>query len=138
MPDDWPVLQHYLVMPNELAEELGKRSGPPNGADGALGNELVKAPPLAISYLYGDQAAFDRAYVSAADVQMLIIDGQEIEVQRQAGNFPLPRYVFNSEDDPLRWVIVEDVVSEFPGREEQAGEVFGVLDGILMTMSLDD
>lgn len=130
-PDDWPVLQQYLVMPQALAEELGQRSGPPKG------NEMVKAPPLSVSYLYGDQAAFDRVYVTADDVQTIIINGEEVEVQRQSGNFSTPRYVFHSEDDPLRWVIVEDVVSEFPGREEQAAEVFGVLDGILMSVSLD-
>lgn len=131
MPDDWPVLQQYLVMPQALAEELGRRSGPPKG------NEMMKAPPLSVSYLYGDQAAFDRVYVTADDVQTIIVNGEEIEVQRQSGNFSMPRYVFNSEDDPLRWVIVEDVVSEFPGREEQAAEIFGVLDGILMSVSLD-
>lgn len=130
-PDDWPVLQQYLVMPQTLAEELGRRSGPPKG------NEMVKAPPLSVSYLYGDQAAFDRVYVTADDVQTIIVNGEEVEVQRQSGNFSTPRYVFHSEDDPLRWVIVEDVVSEFPGREEQAAKLFGVLDGILTSISLD-
>ena len=131
MPDDWPVLQQYLVMPQGVADELASRSSPPKG------NEMAPVPPFSVSFLYGDEAAFDRAFVTAAEVQVIEVNGRGIAVQRQSGNFSLPRYVFHSEDDPLRWVVVEDVVNEFPGREVQAAETFGVLDGILMTMSLD-
>lgn len=131
MPDDWPVLGQYLVMPQGVADELASRSGPPKG------NDVAPVPPFSVSFLYGDEAAFDRAFVTADEVQVIEVNGRRIAVQRQSGNFLLPRYVFNSEDDPLRWVVVEDVVNEFPGREVQAAEAFGVLDGILMTMSLD-
>ena len=49
----------------------------------------------------------------------------------------MPRYVFHDEENPQRWLIVEDMVNEFPGREVQAAEVWSVLDGILLTVSLD-
>lgn len=123
MPDDWPVLQQYLVMPQALAQEVAGQSGAPKGhAGSAEGNVTVKVPPLVLSFLYGDQAAFDRIYASAADVQHIVIDEQEVEVQRQAGNFPMPRHVFSSEDDPLRRVIVQDA------------KIFRVLDGTLMSL----
>lgn len=132
MPDDWPVERHYLVMPAALAEELAARTGPPSGDEAPL------VPPLVVSYLYGDQTAFDRVYVSAADTQALDMTGREVLVQRQAGDYAMPRYVFHDEADPQRWLIVEDMVSEFPGREVQAAEIWSVLDGILLTVSLDD
>lgn len=131
MPDDWPVQRHYLVMPEELAEEMAARTGPPSG------DEMPLVPPLAVSYLYGDQAAFDRVYVSASDIQRLDMNGQEVLVQRQAGDYAMPRYLFHDEEDPQRWLIVEDMVNEFPGREAQAAEASKVLDGILLTVSLD-
>ncbi|MFO7679613.1 MAG: hypothetical protein R6X34_06135, partial [Chloroflexota bacterium] len=132
MPDDWPVLQHYLLMPAELAQAMAARSGPP------AGDEMPLIPPITISYLQGDQAAFDRAFVPAAYTDTLQMNGREILVQRQGGEYPLPRYVFQDKQDPQRLLVVEDLVNEFPGREEQAAAIFDILDGILMTISFTE
>jgi hypothetical protein len=131
MPDDWPVLSQYLVMPASLAEALAARSGPPGG------DEMVPVPPFAISFLEGDQAAFDRAFALAATSDAVTIDGKEYLVQQQAGEYTLPRYVLRDPAHLERWLVVEDVVNGFPGREEQAAAVFGILDGILMTLAFD-
>jgi hypothetical protein len=131
MPDDWPVQRMYLVMPAALAEELAGRSGPPSG------DEIVSVPPFSVSFLYGDRLAFDRAFAPAAYEDKLHLNGQEILVQQQEGDYALPRYVFQDQRDPQRWVIVEDLVNAFPGREVQAAQVVAVLDGILLTMSLE-
>lgn len=129
MPDNWPVLRQYLVMPAAIAEQLA------NQGDQAGGNEPALVPPFSVSLLEGDQAAFDRVYVAADDIQTIHLNGRAIEVQRQGTGFVVPRYILREGE---RWLVVEDVVSEFPGREEQAGEVFGVLDGILATMAFDE
>lgn len=131
IPDDWPVQSQYLVMPGAIAEELAARSGPPGG------DEMVPVPPFVVSFLYGDQAAFDRAYVTAAFEDKVELNGNLLLAQRQEGEYSLPRYILQDSEDPLRWLIVEDVVNEFPGREVQAAEVWGILDGILASLSLD-
>lgn len=116
-------------MPAAIAEQLANQGGQAGGNGPAL------VPPFSVSLLEGDQAAFDRVYVAADDIQTIQLNGRAIEVQRQGTGFVVPRYILREGE---RWLVIEDFVSEFSGREEQAGEVFGVLDGILATMAFDE
>jgi hypothetical protein len=129
MPDDWPVVATYLLMPPDIADALAARSGPPDP------NAPVIVAPIQLEIIVGDQAAFDRVHVTAAASETIIINGRSVVLHRYDPG--VLQAVFQSPDDDQLWLVFSDMVSEFAGREDLAAPVAGVFFAILETVTFD-
>ena len=129
IPEDWPVPAGYALMPVEVAEALAAVAGSPPDPNA----------PMQILFLLevveGDQAAFDRVYVQPVESTTTEISGQTVRVERDHEEYTVVRYVFEHPTREGVWVVLNDALSEFPGREEQAAAVVDILPGILNSFS---
>ena len=130
MPDDWPVVAGFFLMPESVAAAMDAQSGPPEPDAPPI------VPPLTVEFLVGDQAAFDRVYVAMATGEEVEINGQRFLVERDRGDYALVRYSLISPTDAEFRVVITDAVSAFVGREVAAHELAGVLPGILQNVTL--
>jgi hypothetical protein len=129
MPDDWPVVAGYFLMPESVAEAMAAQSGPPDP------DAPPVVPPLTVEFLVGGQAAFDRVYVPMASSEEIEINGRPVLVERDRGDYALVRYSVVNPADPGLRIVITDGVSAFVGREEAANELAGVLPGILQNLT---
>jgi len=91
--------------------------------------------PIQLEIVVGDQAAFDRVYVTAAASETITINGRTVVLHRYDPG--LLQAVFYSPDEDQLWLVFSDMVSEFAGREELAAPVAGVFLTILETVAFD-
>jgi hypothetical protein len=129
IPEDWPVPAGYALMPVEVAEALAAVAGSPPDPN----------TPMQILFLLevveGDQAAFDRVYVQPVESTTTVINDNAVRVERDHEEYTVVRYVFEHPTREGVWVVLNDALSEFPGREEQAAAVADILPGILNSFS---
>jgi hypothetical protein len=126
MPDDWPVLAGWLLMPMDVAEYLDSQSGPPDP------DAPVIVAPFNVEVVVGDTAAMERVYYDFADGETAMINGHEATILRRD-----PGYTHVIFAHPLHadlWVIFTDWVTDFIGREEQGAIAAPVWDSILNTL----
>jgi hypothetical protein len=123
MPDDWPVVQSWQVMPAAVAGEMAAQSGPPDP------QALPLVPPFTVEVVAGDQAAFDRVYVAAAATDTATYGDKSVIVQQEQPG--VTRYVMQHPDDPELWIVVINWVTGFPGREELAEAAAPILAPLL-------
>jgi hypothetical protein len=126
MPDDWPMVRNVQLMPPDIAAQL-IQAGPPDPTAPTI------VPPFNVSVVMGDQAAFDRVYPPAMELETADFNGYPVTVRWNDPGYV--QYVFQAPDNPELWVIFEDMVTEFPGRETQAEAVTGLLMPMLHTFS---
>ncbi|MCA9974067.1 MAG: DUF3828 domain-containing protein, partial [Anaerolineales bacterium] len=110
MPDDWPVEAAWLLMPADVAAQLG--GGPPDP------NAPVIVAPFNVEVIVGDAAAVERVYYDFAAGETAVINGYEATVLQRD-----PGYTHIIFAHPLRadtWVVFTNWVTGFPGREAQA------------------
>jgi hypothetical protein len=120
MPDDWPVVRAFHLMPPAVAEQLAApHSGPPDP------KAPVVVAPLLVEVTVGDEAAFNRVYVAPLSSETAVFNGHSAAVQQQDPGYS--QYVFRHPADSNVWIVVTDWVTGFPGREAQAAAVAGVL-----------
>ncbi|MDX1613621.1 MAG: hypothetical protein R3300_04875, partial [Candidatus Promineifilaceae bacterium] len=129
MPDDWPVLRSWQLMPADVAEVILNQSGPPDPT------APVTVAPFTIDLLVGDEAAYQRVYVPAASTDMLTLGGHEILVEREEPG--VVRYVLSHPTDETVTLVVVDLVSAFPGREAQAEAVSDILATFLASFAFE-
>jgi hypothetical protein len=129
MPDDWPVVAAYLLMPPDIAEALAARSGPPDP------DAPIIVAPIQLELIVGDRAAFDRVHVTAESSETYTINGQSVVLHRYDPG--VLQAVFRPPGGNQLWLVFNDMVSEFPGREELATPVAGVFFAILETVTFD-
>lgn len=126
MPDDWPVVQVFQLMPPDVTEQqLERGGGPPDPT------APVIVAPFTVEVLVGGQDAFNRRYVPASASQEATFNGNRVIVEKEDPEYTVVRYVFQHPDNCEVWVVVLDVVSEFPGREDQAQAVADVVTPML-------
>jgi hypothetical protein len=123
MPDDWPVVQMWQVMPVAVAEQMAAQSGPPDPQAPPI------VPPFSVEVVAGDQAAFDRVYVTAAATETATYGDKSVTVQQEQPG--VTRYVMRHPNDPELWIVVIDWVTGFPGREGLAEAAAPVLPSLL-------
>jgi hypothetical protein len=110
VPDDWPMVAAWLVMPAEVAEQLSA-GGPPDPT------APVIVAPFQVEVVVGDEAAMERVYYNYPEGEAAVIGGREALVLQSDG---YRHIVFVHPTRPNTWVVFTDWVTEFPGREAQA------------------
>lgn len=129
MPDDWPVVSAFLLMPPDIAAELAARSGPPDPEAPAV------VAPFSLEVIVGDRAAFDRANPTADEEETAVINGQTVLIRRSQPG--VVQVVWQPPDNDQLWLIFNDVVTEFPGRGEAAAAVSGVFWAMMETVAFE-
>ena len=112
MPDDWPVQANYYLMPQDVADLLASRSGPPDS------NAPVIVAPFQIEVVVGDTQAMERVYYDFADGERTAMNNQAVIILRREPGYS--HIIFPHPALPDTWIIFTNWVSEFPGREGQA------------------
>jgi hypothetical protein len=130
MPDDWPVVRAFSLMPPDVAEQLAAQSGPP------APNAPVIVAPLAVEVVVGGEDAFNRVYVAPLSSEAAIFNGYNITIQWQDPGYA--QYVFRHPSDNLLWVVITDWVTGFPGREAQAEALTDVLLPLLNSLTFNE
>lgn len=129
MPDDWPVVSAFLLMPPEIAAELVNRAGPPDP------NAPVVVAPLSLELVVGDRTAFDRTNPTADEEETAVINDQTVLIRRSQPG--MVQVVWQPPDNDQLWLIFNDVVTEFPGREEAAAAVASVFWAVMETVAFE-
>jgi len=129
MPDDWPVVGAFLLMPPEIAAELAARTGPPDPT------APVVVAPFRLELVVGDRAAFDRTNPTADEEETAVINDQTVLIRRSQPG--MVQVVWQPPDNDQLWLVFNDVVTEFPGREEAAAAVAGVFWGVMETVEFE-
>ncbi len=127
-PSDWPVKRHILLVPAEIADQV---LTPPRSLDEANARTFVA--PFSIQVIAGDQEAFARSFAQPLTSWTKIYNGYETSVRWNDPGYI--HYVFHHPKDPDLQIVIEDMVGKFPGRQEQAKAVEGVLEQMLSTFS---
>ncbi|MGD8854946.1 MAG: DUF3828 domain-containing protein [Chloroflexota bacterium] len=129
MPDDWPVVAGWQLMPAEIAEQMAAQSGPPDP------NAPPLVAPLQIELLRGDMAALDRAF-GPLDGQEQTLAGQPVTILWREPGY---RHLLIAQPKQAdAWLIITDWVTEFPGREAQGEQTAVVLDGLLQSLAFEE
>ncbi|MCB8987856.1 MAG: DUF3828 domain-containing protein [Ardenticatenaceae bacterium] len=111
MPDDWPVMAAWLLMPPDVADYLASHSGPPDP------DAPVIVAPFNVEVAVGDEAAMERVYFDFAEGETAVINNHDaIILHRDPG---YSHVIFPHPQRPDTWIVFTDWVTEFPGREEQ-------------------
>jgi hypothetical protein len=116
MPDDWPVMAAWMLMPPDVADYLASHSGPPDP------DAPVIVAPFNVEVVVGDEAAVERVYYDFAEGETAVINNHEAIILRRDPGYS--HVIFAHPQRPGTWIILTDWVTEFPGREDQ-GEVAG-------------
>lgn len=128
MPDDWPVVAGWQMMPDEIAEQLAAQGGPPDP------NAPPLVAPLQIELLRGDMAALDRAF-GPLDGQEQQLAGREVTVLWREPGY---RHILIAHPNQAdTWLIISDWVTEFPGREISGQQVAPALDQLLSSLAFE-
>lgn len=127
MPDDWPVIAGWLLMPPEVAAA-------PAESGEADPNAPVIVPPFNIEVVSGDRAALERVY-PLTDGERVVYGGHEATVAWMEPGYS--HYIF-AHPSRAEWVVVTDWVTEFPGREAQAEAAAPVLEPLLNSLGFDE
>jgi hypothetical protein len=114
MPDDWPVLASWQVMPAAVAEQIAAQSGPPD----------PQAPPVVASFqvdvVVGDETAVSRAFLPLEEAEIGSVGRNLAYVLSLEPGYS--HQIFPHPYRPDTWIVITDWVTEFPGRESQ-GEI---------------
>jgi hypothetical protein len=130
MPEDWPVQALWLLMPQDVADTLASRSGPPDPT------APIIVAPFQIEVVVGDEQAMERVYYNFNDGEPAVFDGREALVLRSDPGYA--SYVFAHPQRPDTWVVITDWVTEFPGREVQAAVAAPVLPELLASVAFSE
>jgi hypothetical protein len=129
MPDDWPVVAGWQLMPAEIAEQMAAQSGPPDP------NAPPLVAPLQIELLRGDMTALDRAF-GPLDGQEQLLAGLPVTLLWREPGY---RHILIAQPDQAdTWLIISDWVTEFPGREALAEQTTVVLDSLLQSLAFEE
>jgi hypothetical protein len=129
MPDDWPVLAGWLLMPADVADTLASQSGPPDPT------APVIVAPFNVEVVVGDEQAMERVYVDFAAGEPTHINDQSAIILRQEPGYS--QVVFPHPLRPGTWIVFTDWVTEFPGREAQAEVAAPVWPNILESLQFN-
>ncbi len=129
VPDDWPVVGAFLLMPPEIAAELADRSGPPDP------NAPVVVAPFSLELVVGDRAAFDRTNPTADEEETAVINDQTVLIRRSQPG--VVQVVWQPPGNDQLWLVFNDVVTEFPGRAEIATAAAGVFWAMMETVGFE-
>ncbi|MGW8318693.1 MAG: DUF3828 domain-containing protein [Candidatus Promineifilaceae bacterium] len=128
MPDDWPVVAGWQVMPSDVAEQLAAQTAPDPNAPPIIA-------PFQVEIVAGDETAVARAYRPLDEAEVTSIG------RKLAYAFHLePGYshlIFPHPYRPDEWIVVTDWVTEFPGREIQAEAALPVRQQLLNSLVLE-
>jgi hypothetical protein len=128
MPDDWPVVAGWQLMPAEVAEQMAAQSGPPDP------NAPPLVAPLQIELLHGDEAALDRAF-GPLDGQKQQLGARDVTILWREPGY---RHILIAQPEQAdAWLVISDWVTEFPGREAQGEQAAAVLDGLLQSLAFE-
>ncbi|MCL4264030.1 MAG: DUF3828 domain-containing protein [Anaerolineae bacterium] len=112
MPDDWPVQVAWYMMPQDVADALASRSGPPDP------NAPIIVAPFQVEVVVGDEQAMARVYYDFAVGEQASINNHQAIILRHDPGYS--HVIFPHPLRPDTWIIFTDWVTEFPGREAQA------------------
>jgi hypothetical protein len=129
MPDDWPVVSAFLLMPPDIAAELADRTGPPDA------NAPVIVAPFSLEVIVGDQDAFDRVNPTADVEETAVINDHTVLIRRSQPG--VVQVVWQPPDEDQVWIVFHDVVTEFPGREEAGQSVVDILFAMMETVTFE-
>jgi hypothetical protein len=128
MPDDWPVVAGWQLMPAEIAEQMAAQSGPPDP------NAPPLVAPLQIELLRGDMTALDRAF-GPLDGQDQLLAGLPVTILWREPGY---RHILIAQPNQAdTWLIISDWVTEFPGREALGEQTAMVLDQLLQSLAFE-
>jgi putative hemolysin len=130
MPDDWPVVRSFSLMPPDIAEQLAAQSGPPNP------NAPTIVAPLLVEVVMGGEDAFNRVFVAPLSSEAAIFNGYSATIQWQDPGYA--EYVLRHPSDTLLWIVITDSVTGFPGREAQAEALANVLLPLLNSLTFNE
>jgi hypothetical protein len=126
MPDDWPVVAGWQIMPAEIAAQMAAQSGPPDP------NAPPLISPLQLEILDGDQSAFERVYAAPVATETAYYGANRFMVQQE--EFGVTRYVYQPPLQPKRWIVLIDWVTHLPEREALAAQLGDYLPQILASI----
>ncbi len=128
MPDDWPVVAAWLLMPVDVAEYLASHSGPPDP------NAPVIVAPFNLEVVVGDAEALVRVY-GELDGETAVINGHEATILRRDPGYS--HVIFAHPLRPDTWIVFTDWVTAFPGREGQAKAAAPVWEPLLQSLQFN-
>lgn len=104
------------------------------GAEATATGWPTALPVVTASVFEGDAEALSLAFPPAVETWEVLYNGYPVLVQREGGEYAATRYLFQLPNQRL-WLVFEDYLSDFTGREAYAAEVEGILPGILSTVT---
>lgn len=110
MPEDWPVVAGWQIMPPEVAEALANASPPDPNAPPIIA-------PFQLEVVIGDEQALQRVYpvVKGEAIDLNGIMATHVVMEPGYEHFIVP-HPYRSE----MWIVLTDWVTLFPGREAMA------------------
>jgi hypothetical protein len=110
-PDDWPVTAVMVLMPQDVADILNSRSGPPDPT------APIIVAPFQIEIVEGDAKDMERVYYNfSAGMPAKLNDLDVIILELEPG---YTHIIYPHPYRPSTWIVITDWVTEFPGREIQ-------------------
>lgn len=128
MPEAWPVVASWLLMPPDVAQALENATGAPDP------DEPEVVAPFQIDVVAGDDQALQRVYPETSGQAMVYGGNQATVVSMEPG---YRHVIFAHPTRPDVWIIFTDWVTGFPGREEQANMVQSIWSPLLAGLSFD-
>jgi hypothetical protein len=126
MPEDWPVVASWLLMPPDVAKTLE------SATEASDPNSPAIVPPFEIEVVAGDIQALQRVYPETSGQAMSFGKNQATIVSMEPG---YRHAIFAHSTRPNLWVVFTDWVTGFPGREEQANIVESIWAPLLAGLS---
>jgi hypothetical protein len=123
MPNDWPVAAGWMIMQPDVAAALAVETP-------ADPNAPIIVAPFNVEVVLGNEAAVSRVYME--------LEGETVEFNGVSGvkiGRDYKNYVFAHPYRYETWVVVTDLVTEFPGREAQAEVVTPALQSLLASLT---
>jgi hypothetical protein len=126
MPDDWPVVASWMVMPVDVAEALAARSGSPDP------DAPIIVSPIQIEIVSGGQDQLLRV--------IPVIDGEAARYGEHPATVVTMEpgyhhYIVAKPQQPDHWFVLTDWVTGFPGREDLAEGVYPVVDALMNSLT---
>lgn len=131
VPAEDPQKRIVMVYTAALAEARAA------GAETTASGWPTGLPMVTASVVEGDAEVLAGTLPPAAETWEVLYNGYPVVVQREAGDYAATRYIFQHPRQAW-WLVFEDYLSDFPGREAHAAEVEGILPGILSTLAFDE
>lgn len=126
MPEDWPVVGGWLLMPPDVAAAAAAQSGPPDP------NSIAIVPPIQIEIVSGGEDQLMRAYPDIVGEPVMYGDYTATVVKMDPG---YTHTIFTHPSRADLWLVVTDWVTGFPGREAQADVASPVVAGYLESIT---